>query len=180
MYELIILGILTSGDKSGYALRNILENIFTTRRKVSSGVLYPRLDEFAKSGWITLYEDPKDPRSARFAHLTTAGEQHFLKLMEQPVAYDSKREELLHFKCRFLGSVGPTIRYQILTEYQAYLEADIRAYETLAVHMQEHIQRGDKQREKYHYVLESTALDQTLAQAKLTWVKQQLHSLEGA
>ncbi|MCM0599018.1 PadR family transcriptional regulator [Periweissella fabalis] len=179
MYELIILGILTSGDKSGYALRNILENIFTTRRKISSGVLYPRLEEFTQYGWISMYEDPTDPRSARFAHLTTSGQAHFLQLMEQPVAYDSKREELLHFKCRFLGSVNVSVRQQILKEYQTYLMADIEAYEALALHMGEHINRNDKQREKYHYVLASSELDKTLAQTKLTWVKQQLSVLEG-
>ncbi|CAH0417699.1 PadR family transcriptional regulator [Periweissella ghanensis] len=179
MYELIILGVLTSGDKSGYALRNILENIFTTRRKVSSGVLYPRLDEFAKCGWITLYENPQDPRSARFAHLTEQGAQHFRKLMEQPVAYDSKREELLHFKCRFLGSVSVPVRKQILLEYQTYLTTDINAYQALALHMDEHIQRDDGQREKYHYVLAGTELDLTLAQTKLAWVEQQLTTLKG-
>lgn len=179
MYELIILGVLMSGDKSGYALRNILENLFTTRRKISSGVLYPRLEQFSQQGWITLTENHDDPRSAKIAHLTSTGREHFKYLMAQSIPYDAKREELLHFKIQFLGSVNREVKIKILQEYKEYLIKDLQAYAQLDEHMDEHIKLRNQETTKYQYVKKAINLDLKVAKTKLNWIEEQLTN-EGA
>lgn len=63
MYELLILGMLTSRDMSGYKLRGILESSLVPRREISNGVMYPLLQKLAAHGYIEFKVIEKNHRN---------------------------------------------------------------------------------------------------------------------
>lgn len=173
MYDLLLLGSLISGDKTGYKLQRIVGSALQPMRKVSSGVLYPSLERLEKDGLITstIYEEG---RKTKLWHITSAGVERFIELMKEKIPSDAKRNDMLHFKLRSLDSVKLAEQVEILEEFQAFIEKDLAFYQQAQRDMAEHQERFPENAERFRILVEAYDLDIQLAKTKLVWIKRQL------
>ena len=177
MYELLILGTLLTGPKSGYLLQHILENSLVPPRKLSNSILYPLLDKLEQNGWIQLETNDQDGRGAKIAHLTAAGEAHFHELLTQPVKADAKRDDWFNYKLRNLGAVDSETRETLLDEFEIVVQQDL----VNLTHVHEELTGFEQTQPEFaqHFAGVVAYLDLLIAtaQTKLTWVTQQKENL---
>lgn len=78
--ELLILRVLISGERHGYAIARRIETISQDALSVPQGSLYPALQRLLKKGWIESSWGMTDTnRKARFYQLTELGRAQFEK-----------------------------------------------------------------------------------------------------
>lgn len=173
MYDLLLLGSLISGDKTGYKLQKIVGSALQPMRKVSSGVLYPSLERLEKEGLVTstIYEDG---RKMKMWHITTKGVDRFIELMKEKIPSDAKRNDMIHFKLRSLDSVTRSEQLNILEEFQLFIEKDLAFYQKTQADMVEYQARFPENVERFRVLAEAYELDIQLALTKLTWIKKQI------
>ncbi|MBO0453018.1 MULTISPECIES: PadR family transcriptional regulator [Enterococcus] len=173
MYDLLLLGSLITGDKTGYKLQKIVGSALQPMRKVSSGVLYPSLERLEKEGLVTstIYEEG---RKLKLWHITTKGVERFIELMKETVPSDAKRNDMIHFKLRSLDSVTRTEQLRILEEFQAFIEKDLAFYQKAQEDMVAHQTRFPENAERFRILVEAYELDIQIAKTKLTWIEKQI------
>ncbi|MFV0557673.1 MAG: PadR family transcriptional regulator [Enterococcus sp.] len=177
MYDLLILGSLVTGEKSGYKLQKIVGAALQPRRKVSSGVLYPALMKLKSDGLIKVTVQ-EEGRKQKIWHLTETGYQQFLKLMSEKVPSDAKRYDILNFKMRSLDGVSLSIQRAILLEFKEYVEEDLTFYLEKQKEMHTHIPRFPENQARFEILIDALELDIQLAKTKLAWLNQQLAKRE--
>ncbi|WP_461198896.1 PadR family transcriptional regulator [Enterococcus sp. N249-2] len=173
MYDLLLLGSLVGGDKTGYKLQKIVGSALQPMRKVSSGVLYPSLEKLEKEG-LVMSKNLQDVRNTKLWHITPAGTSRFAELMRADIPSDAKRNDMIHFKLRSLNSVSVSVQLKILTDFQAFIESDLLFYQQAQLDMQDHRETYPEQAARFDVIVSSYDLDIQLAQTKLSWIKQQI------
>ncbi|MFD1125369.1 PadR family transcriptional regulator [Lentilactobacillus raoultii] len=171
MYELLILGVLTSQDMSGYKLRTILESSLVPRREISNGVMYPLLKKLADQGFIVFLKAPDTARNKKFAHLTAAGFTRFQQLMAASVTRDAKRESIFRFKFRGMAGIDFDTQEQILTDYEAAEQSDLNSYQEVYRHLQTKLTQSTTNRDDLRWAIRSLDLSLSICHAKLNWLK---------
>ncbi|MFC6275318.1 PadR family transcriptional regulator [Levilactobacillus tangyuanensis] len=181
MYELLILGSLSTRDMSGYKLRQVLENALVPRRKVSNGVMYPQLKKLAAAGDIVFLNTEVDARGKRLAHITPQGRQHLQELLAMPVAMDAKRESVYRFKFKVMADASLAVQAQIINEYKAAVLEDLASYQQVTLHLQRKLDgEADEAAETIEWSIRTLDLQITTSEAKVKWSNQQLASIEAA
>lgn len=173
MYDLLLLGSLITGDKTGYKLQKIVGSALQPMRKVSSGVLYPSLERLEKEGLVTSTVH-EEGRKMKLWHITASGVDRFIELMKEKIPSDAKRNDRIHFKLRSLDSVSLTEQLAILEEFQSFIEKDLDFYQHAQKDMTEHQARFPENKERFRILAEAYELDIQLAKTKLTWINKQL------
>ncbi|MBV0930469.1 PadR family transcriptional regulator [Lentilactobacillus sp. IMAU92037] len=171
MYELLILGMLTSRDMSGYKLRGILESSLVPCREISNGVMYPLLQKLAAHDYIEFKVIEKNHRNKKLAHLTDLGAKRFTELMAEPVAQDAKRESIFRFKFRGMAGVDPATQLRIFNEYANSVQADLQAYQTVHDHLHTLMDSDPDNRDHLRWAIRSLNLSISICQAKQRWVE---------
>ncbi len=89
--NLMILGSLLLGPAHGYEIkRRIMDSFGVIYSKLSHSVLYPRLTQFEKDGFIKGKVEPQQNAPSRKVYqLTAAGFEHVKVLVATPIAADS-------------------------------------------------------------------------------------------
>ncbi|MDE0115480.1 MAG: PadR family transcriptional regulator [bacterium] len=124
MLDLAVLGLLKEGDLHGYELNKRLKSL-VGGYSTSFGALYPALARLERRGWVSsaavapeLIADeeasegparrsrkrsakPKSGRTRKVYHITEAGEDHLLELLQED-ANNERRFRLQLAFCRFL------------------------------------------------------------------------------
>ncbi|GAA2917655.1 PadR family transcriptional regulator [Enterococcus pseudoavium] len=173
MYDLLLLGSLITGDKTGYKLQKIVGSALQPMRKVSSGVLYPSLERLEKDGLVTsrLYEEG---RKIKLWHITSEGVARFIELMKEKIPSDAKRNDMIHFKLRSLDSVTLADQLAILNEFKLFIEKDLAFYQQAQEDMAAHQERFPENAERFRILAEAYELDIQMAQTKRTWINKQI------
>ena len=175
MYDLLLLGSLITGDKTGYKLQKIVGSALQPMRKVSSGVLYPSLEKLEMDGMITstIHEEG---RKTKLWHITEKGIERFTCLMKAKIPSDAKRNDMIHFKLRSLDSVEVSEQIKILEEFQEFIEKDLVFYLEAQKDMVEKHKRYPEVAERFRVIIDSYELDIQLANTKLSWIKKQIEN----
>ncbi|GHP13394.1 transcriptional regulator [Lentilactobacillus fungorum] len=172
MYELLILGMLTSKDMSGYKLRGILESSLVPRREISNGVMYPLLQKLQRHGYIEFKVIKENHRNKKLAHITELGTKRFAELMHEPVVQDAKRESIFRFKFRGMAGVDSATQLEILSDYRDSVQADLQAYQEVHDHLHQLVAANPDNREHLRSAIRSLNLSISLCHTKLQWIKQ--------
>ncbi|MCP9333403.1 PadR family transcriptional regulator [Lentilactobacillus hilgardii] len=171
LYELLILGVLTSRDMSGYKLRIILESSLVPRREISNGVMYPLLRKLANKGFIEFIEDYHNPRNKKMAHITSAGIERFRQLMNDTVSRDAKRESIFRFKFRGMAGVDSTTQNQILDDFEAAEHSDLKVYQEVLHHLHAKLDDPTANHPYIIWAIRSLNLSLSICRAKIKWIK---------
>ncbi|MDT2827907.1 MAG: helix-turn-helix transcriptional regulator [Enterococcus viikkiensis] len=177
MYDLLILGSLLTGDKTGYKLQKIMSLALSPMRKISNGILYPVLDKLEEQGLVTSHLHEVG-RKSKLLHLTEKGREHFFTLMREPVPQDAKREDVLHFKLRSIDSVPVVDQITILMQYREFMQKDLAIYQAAQKEMSEHAERLPDYAQRFQTLVAVYDLDIKVAETKIAWVDQRLKAIE--
>ena len=177
MYDLLILGTLLRGDKSGYKLRKILESALNSIRSISNGIFYPVLDKLEQHEYVTLTEKQINGRKTKIAHITSLGKKRFFELMEEPVVNDTKRADIMHFKLRALDCVPKQTQIAILTQFKDFTQSDLECYQEAQQRINNKVSTSNIDI-KFNSLVDAFTLDVQLAETKLSWAEASLATIQ--
>ena len=131
-----ILGLLSQGPLSGYALRQRFGESLANFWRLSFGQIYPLLHQMEGEGLVEALDVPDAPRGQRAYRLTERGTQALAEWLAEPPAFEQTRSELL-LKLAFAPSAPPgalqghlrdfAARQRARVEQLAGIEATLRA-----------------------------------------------------
>jgi DNA-binding PadR family transcriptional regulator len=99
--ELLLLGLLQKEEMHGYQLHEFIDSFMQTCVDLKKSTAYYLLEKMAKQGYVTRTEEREGNRpTRRVYHLTAAGEEHFLDLLQQNLA--------TYLPAKFPGDTGLT------------------------------------------------------------------------
>lgn len=178
MYELLILGSLSSRDMSGYKLAQVLESALVPRRKISNGVMYPLLNKLAAAGDIVFVSDATNARGKKLAQLTDQGRRHLHEMLLEPVAMDAKRESLYRFKFKGMAAEPVAVQAQILNAYKDAVLTDLQVYQRVYLHLQGNLESATQERvAALTWSVRTLELQIAESETKVKWINQQLSLL---
>jgi DNA-binding PadR family transcriptional regulator len=116
-----ILGLLSHGPLSGYALRQRFAGSLANFWRLSFGQIYPLLRELAAEGLVAPVDAPDAdaaPRRRRAYRLTPIGARALAAWLAEPPVFEQTRSELL-LKLAFAPSAPPGALAQHLRDFAA-------------------------------------------------------------
>ncbi|WP_260343810.1 PadR family transcriptional regulator [Periweissella beninensis] len=117
--ELAILGELMEGPKTGYQLRQAMENTLGHYRKVSFGVLYPLLTKFEEQHYITLKIDDS-PKRKKIATISEKGKSKFRQLMLIKVPENAYTDDIYRIKLDVMQHMSINQQLVVIKEYRNF------------------------------------------------------------
>ncbi|MEQ2527850.1 PadR family transcriptional regulator [Bacillaceae bacterium CLA-AA-H227] len=127
-----ILGILTTECKTGYAIKQLIDNSLNHFWKISYGQIYPTLKLIVQEGLaeVRTSSTPGKPDKNEY-YLTTKGLEELKKWLEQPVEQlPIERNEIL-LKLFFGRNQAKEKTVLLLQNYQQELENRLQTYEAI-------------------------------------------------
>lgn len=117
--QLIILGQLIEKPSHGYAIKQTLDCIIGTRKKISWGSLYPILGKLEKEALIKKVRSQQagGPTQKTYS-ITSKGQNHFLKLMAQSDYASGDGRVIFRYKLLFFDKISKKLRMKIIKDYQ--------------------------------------------------------------
>ncbi|GAB3801762.1 PadR family transcriptional regulator [Virgibacillus kimchii] len=127
-----ILGMLTTGNRSGYDVKQFMDQSLNHFWKISYGQIYPTLKRLEQEGLITVetaFQEGKPGRKEYF--LTSKGEGALKEWLEEPLKQvPSERNEVL-LKIFFGRYQTKEQSIALLKDYKQKLEAQYETYEQI-------------------------------------------------
>jgi DNA-binding PadR family transcriptional regulator len=114
-----ILGVLGLGPRSGYEIKQLVDNSTRFFWAASYGQIYPELRRLADAGLVTGKPDPRGGRQRTVYRLTAAGAQALREWLATPPQIQENRDESL-LKVFFSDFAGPETTLEALEAKAAY------------------------------------------------------------
>jgi len=128
----VVLGMLTTGDLTGYGLRQRIAGSVGHFWRESYGQLYPTLRRLAAEGLVEASATEGRPgRAGAVYRLTEAGRAALARWVAQPPVLEPERNEVL-LKVFFAGAAPPEATARNLAVVGAELRAQRAALEEIA------------------------------------------------
>ncbi|GIP18680.1 hypothetical protein J40TS1_43220 [Paenibacillus montaniterrae] len=124
-----ILGILTTDCRSGYSIKQLIDQSLTHFWKISYGQIYPTLKLLVEDGLATITTSVQQGKPDRNEYeLTEKGKQTLRQWLEQPIEQiPVERNEVL-LKLFFGSHQSKQHSIQIVEDYKQKLEARLQTY----------------------------------------------------
>jgi DNA-binding PadR family transcriptional regulator len=117
MLDFILLGMVASGDLTGYEIKKNIESSIGVFYKASYGSLYPALKRLAEKGLLTMYEKPQGGRERKYYRITDEGKRVFSDWLEAPMnVLDGTNTHLA--KVYFFDRLPEDVRNRQLLAYE--------------------------------------------------------------
>ena len=136
-----ILGLLSHGPLSGYALRQRFAGSLANFWRLSFGQIYPLLHELAAEGLVAPVDAPgagAAPRGRRTYRLTPIGARALAAWLAEPPVFEQTRSELL-LKLAFAPSAPPGALAQHLRDFAAGQRARVVQLTEVETHLRTRI-----------------------------------------
>lgn len=131
MNDLLILAHLLPGAQHGYALKKQV-GLITGQPEMHNNLIYPRLRQFQKNGWITRRSAPGKRGQTREVYaLTRAGRQELLRQLGDFSERDARSETAFRLRVGMFGVLDRETRRRILRERDQWLAARQKRVEQL-------------------------------------------------
>ncbi|WP_263368024.1 PadR family transcriptional regulator [Edaphobacter bradus] len=132
MNDIIILSLLLEGPKHGYRLKQDAA-MFTSQGQLHNNTVYPLLNRFLKSGWITQREADGERGQTRLLYeLTAAGRQALTARLNEFSEADAANENAFRLRVGLFSEIEPVDRERILRLRDAYLAGRLERLEHIA------------------------------------------------
>ncbi|MDY0405183.1 PadR family transcriptional regulator [Virgibacillus sp. 179-BFC.A HS] len=79
-----ILGLLTTGHQTGYAIKQLMDQSLNHFWKISYGQIYPILKQLAANGLVTVEETTEAGRGKKIYHITEKGKAALRHWLSEP------------------------------------------------------------------------------------------------
>jgi PadR family transcriptional regulator AphA len=122
----VILGMLRHAPRSGYEIKQAVDNSTRFFWAASYGQIYPELRELAKAGLVEGEEQPTGGRKRTVYRLTADGREELRRWLDRPPErYELRDEGLL--KLFFASAGSPADALEILDAKQRMMEDKLAA-----------------------------------------------------
>lgn len=167
-----ILGLLASGPKTGYDIKQIVETTIHHFWKESYGHLYPSLRRLVADGWIERTQDASSSKRKAY-QITPAGREALAAWLAEPIEPDGVRDELA-LKLYFGRSVAPEIAIQHLQVERQRQQALLQRYLERQSELEADIAKGSQDA---IYDLVTLLLGVHVSRARIAWCDASLRHL---
>lgn len=127
MYELVILGQLSSGPKHGYGMAKVIDKIIGPFRRVQWGTLYPVLNRLEAEGLIQAEgeEEGDGGRARRIFSITEAGRRRLRDLLLDTGKHLGEYDLRFAHKVALFHHLTPEERLYLSRHYAVYAQQNI-------------------------------------------------------
>ena len=123
MNDIIILSLLLEGPKHGYRLKQEAA-LFTSEQQLHNNTVYPLLNRFLESGWITQREAEGERGQTRLLYeLTDQGRDALVAKLNEFAETDAVNVNAFRLRVGLFGLLDPASRRRILELRDAHLQA---------------------------------------------------------
>ena len=140
--QFVILGMLSSGAKSGYAIRKSMQESTQNFWNESNGQLYPTLAKLRDKKLISTSDQSTGDKSKITYCITKAGTKKFQQWLKQDVDYTPLRSELL-LKIFFGENVSADNSLKILNRHKKILENKLETCKTIEKMLKNFVDTGE-------------------------------------
>lgn len=114
MNDIIVLSLLLEGPKHGYRLKQDAAMI-ASQQQLHNNTVYPLLNRFLKSGWITQRESEGERGQTRLLYeLTDSGRRGLVEKLNDFTESDAANEHAFRLRVGLFGQLEPADRERIL------------------------------------------------------------------
>lgn len=122
-----ILGLLTTGHQTGYAIKQLMDQSLTHFWKISYGQIYPILKQLTDEGLVTVDEATNEGRNKKLYYVTAKGQSALQRWLSEPI--DNLPTNKSEFLLKLFFSKHESIRSTI-TKIQQHEQALQGRYQT--------------------------------------------------
>jgi DNA-binding PadR family transcriptional regulator len=126
MIEMMLLGFLMDGEKTGYEIKKYMENSTHYFFNIGFSSIYPKFKKLEKQGQVRLSQKIKNGKLNKVYTLTDAGKKTFLEWLEISPKIERIRDEAL-LKVFFFDHLEAKKRETQLNDYVAELNARVQS-----------------------------------------------------
>ncbi|HCY87245.1 MAG TPA: hypothetical protein DHV36_19085 [Desulfobacteraceae bacterium] len=130
MIEMMLLGFLMDGEKTGYEIKKYMENSTHYFFNTGFGSIYPKFKKLEKDGCVLVSEKVKNGKLNKAYALTQKGRQTFLDWLEIKPEIGRIRDEAV-LKVFFFDYLEPDKIASQLDDYIDDLKTQVKALETI-------------------------------------------------
>jgi len=121
LQDKILLGFLTSGEKTGYEIKKEMENSTAFFFNTSQGSINPAFKKLEKNGLVTSRDKVEKGRLKKIFSITPKGEKAFLVWMNQDVAIPKIKGEIV-LRMFFFSKISVAERSDLIEKYVSLME----------------------------------------------------------
>ncbi|WP_100011655.1 PadR family transcriptional regulator [Lentibacillus sediminis] len=135
-----ILGLLTTDCRTGYAIKQMIDQSLNHFWKISYGQIYPMLKELVEDGLATVEttsEEGKPDRKEYF--LTSKGEEELRRWLETPVGEVAPEKNEMLLKLFFSRHQEKDVTIRQLEQYRQHLEERYQTYAMIEERIRSHM-----------------------------------------
>lgn len=169
-----ILGILTTHCRSGYDIKQFIDNSLNHFWKISYGQIYPTLKQLEAEGLATSQTTPQDGKPDRKEyHLTPEGEEVLKRWLEEPVQQMPAERHGVLLKIFFGKYQLREHSVSLLEDYKQKLEERYALYQGIEAYISEH----DREKPDAKYWLFTLDYGKRATAAAIEWCEATLEQL---
>ncbi len=116
MQDMILLGFLMEGSRTGYQIKKLMESSTNFFFNTSLGSIYPAFRKLEREGLVSLEETVEEGRLNKLYSITAKGRKKFSEWLKMVPGLSRLREEAL-LKIFFFSSLTPDERKQQVGQY---------------------------------------------------------------
>lgn len=160
MIEMMLLGFLMDGEKTGYEIKKYMENSTDYFFNTGFSSIYPKFKKLEKNGWVTVNQKIKNGKLNKVYTLTQEGKTHFLNWLQVKPEISRIRDEAL-LKVFFFDHLDSEQITDQLEDYLKNLKNQIQSLEAIKERFSSYDIEAWKMRtldfgiEYYHFLVES-------------------------
>ena len=154
--DLVILGLLTHEDLTGYDIKKLIDGGISFFWKGSYGSIYPALNAMEQEGFVQKYKaENSGKREKILYHITEQGTE-MLKawLRDEQAANDLKYETLL--KLYFGGAAGQEITLENIRHFEEQVKKDLAVLQFYKANLEQALDQKDH---IYYYLTITFGID---------------------
>ncbi|WP_249869551.1 PadR family transcriptional regulator [Oceanobacillus saliphilus] len=127
-----IMGVITAGCRTGYSIKQMMDQSLTHFWKISYGQIYPTLKQLVEERLATVEDTFQDGKPDKKEYrLTEKGESELHAWLQEPIeALHQEKNELL-LKLFFSGRQSKESTLNHLTAYKEKLEGRLNTYTSI-------------------------------------------------
>lgn len=161
--DLVILGLLSHNDLTGYDIKKTLDGAVSFFWKGSFGNIYPAFKSMENDGLITKNETPVGGREKITYHITDKGRERLAEWLKEEQASNEMRYETL-LKLFFGGSQPKEVTVRNIELFEERIKNDL---DLLRSYMQTLEKLLDNEDHLYYYLTATFGVD--VYEAYLKW-----------
>lgn len=173
--QFAILGLLTTGCRTGYAIKQMIDTSLNHFWKISYGQVYPTLKLLVEKGYASVEESPQERKpDKKEYHITAAGEEVLKNWIQQPLTDLPVEKNEVLLKLFFSRHQNKEITLHQLQVYEKKLTDRYHTYQEIQEMINTHLHNE----EDAPYWLLTLDYGLRTTQAAIEWCKEARKNLQ--